>query len=196
MELDIQRLTSHQRYKLMSSLIAPRPIALITTLSPGNVINAAPFSMFNMLGEDPPILMISINARDDSTLKDTAINIDRDGEFVVHMCDEPLAQKMHRCADPLPSNSSELLHAGFTAIASRTVRPPRIAEAPVAFECKLFEKIETTSRKIFIGEIHWLHVRDGLVNAQTCNVDLENYSPLGRGGGAYYVTTRNRFKIE
>jgi flavin reductase (DIM6/NTAB) family NADH-FMN oxidoreductase RutF len=87
MDIDFDSITEYQRYKLMASLIVPRPIALITTLSETGVVNAAPFSMFNMLGEDPPIVMVSINRLEDGNLKDTARNISRDREFVVHLTD-------------------------------------------------------------------------------------------------------------
>lgn len=194
MEIDIENLTPGQRYKLMASLIVPRPIALITTLSETGVINAAPFSMFNMLGEDPPVIMVSMNARQDDTLKDTAVNITRTGEFVVHITDEAMANKMHRCSDHLPSDRSELEHAGLHSTPSKIVSPPRIIEAPVAFECTLFEKLETASRRIFIGKICWLHVRDGLVDLDRCRVNLQDFFPVGRFGGEFYVSTRQRFK--
>jgi flavin reductase (DIM6/NTAB) family NADH-FMN oxidoreductase RutF len=196
MEIDLEKLTAHERYKLMASLIVPRPIALITTLSETGVINAAPFSMFNMVGEDPPIVMVSINPREDATLKDTAINIVRTGEFVVHISDEAMAQKMHRCGDRLPSDVSELPYAGLNSTPSNRVSPPRIVEAPVAFECTLFETIKTTSRQIFIGQIRWLHVRDGLVDLDLCRVNLHDYFPVGRFGGGLYTTTRERFELD
>ena len=94
MDVDFAQLTAYQRYKLMASLIVPRPIALVTTLGRNGVANAAPFSMFNMIGEDPPILMLSVNRLQDGRLKDTAANILAHGEFVVHLCDEPMAEAM------------------------------------------------------------------------------------------------------
>ena len=195
MEIDLESLSAHQRYKLMASLIVPRPIALITTLNDAGLANAAPFSLFNMVGEDPPIIMVSVNARDDGTLKDTAVNIVRSGEFVVHITDEDMMQKMHRCGDHLPSTVSELAHAGLHATPSHRVAPPRIVEAPVAFECTLYEMMETTSRKVFIGHIRWLHVRDGLVDMAACRVNLETYFPVGRFGGNMYCTTRDRIAL-
>ena len=113
-EVDFRALPEYPRYKLMASLIVPRPIALVTTLNPGGVVNAAPFSMFNMVGEDPPIVMISINREKDGHLKDTAANILRDGEFVVHMCDEAIADQMHRCGERLPPDQSELAKVGLS----------------------------------------------------------------------------------
>jgi len=195
MEVDFQALTEYQRYKLMASLIVPRPIALVTTLSPGGVVNAAPFSMFNMLGEEPPIVMLSINRLQDGGQKHTAANIVRGREFVVHLADEAIAREMHRCGEKLPVDQSELEHVGLHALPSRTVAPPRIAEAPVAFECVLWETLETQSRQIFIGRVQWLHARDGLIDTQNWRVRLQDYHPVGRFGASFYVTTRDRFAI-
>ncbi|MDM0046469.1 flavin reductase family protein [Variovorax dokdonensis] len=195
-EIDFSAITAYQRYKLMASLIVPRPIALVTTQNDQGVINAAPFSMFNMLGEDPPILMISINKLQDELLKDTSANILANGEFVVHIADEPMAEQMHRCGDKLPASESELDAVGLTSAPSRTVRPPRIVEAPVAFECKLSEKLETASRHIFIGEVKWLHAREGLIDLERYRVHLQHYFPVARFGASFYVRTRDRFSME
>ena len=195
MEIDFTQIGAYQRYKLMASLIVPRPIALVTTLGPTGVANAAPFSMFNMLGEDPPIVMISINRQHGGRLKDTAANILATGQFVVHLCDEPMAAQMHACGEALPSEVSELAHVGFHPLPSQTVAPPRIAEAPVAFECVLHEKLETESRYVFIGRVQWLSVREGLVDTETWRVRLQDYHPVGRFGASFYVTTRDRFAI-
>ena len=195
MQIDFATLTAYQRYKLMASLIVPRPIALVTTQNADGVVNAAPFSMFNMLGEDPPILMISINKLQDEQLKDTAANILANGEFVVHIADEAMAEQMHRCGETLPSSRSELDHVGLTTASSQAVRPPRIAEAPVAFECRLSDKLETASRHILIGEVLWLHARDDLIDLQRYRVRLQNYFPVARFGASFYIRTRDRFAL-
>ena len=195
MNIDFANLTEYQRYKLMASLIVPRPIALVTTLSETGVVNAAPFSMFNMLGEEPPIVMISINRLTDGQLKDTAANIVRTREFVVHISDEAMAEKMHRCGERLPPHVSELAAVGLTTQPSIAVAPPRIAEAPVAFECTLWETLETASRQIFIGQVRWLHARDGLIDTERWRVRLQDYFPVARFGASYYVTTRERFAL-
>src|SRR6478672_9540605 len=111
MEIDFEAITEYQRYKLMASLIVPRPIALVTTLGEDGTVNAAPFRLFNMVGEDPPIVMISINRLTDGQLKDTAANILARREFVVHITDEAMAERMHACGDRLPPHESELAHA-------------------------------------------------------------------------------------
>jgi len=196
MEIDFSAITEYQRYKLMASLIVPRPIALVTTLGPDGTANAAPFSMFNMLGEEPPIVMISVNRLGDGSLKDTAANIVRTQEFVVHLSDEAMAEKMHRCGERLPPDMSELAHVGLTAAPCTEVAPPRIAEAPVAFECRLWETLETESRQIFIGRVLRLHARDGLIDTERWRVRLQDYFPVGRFGASFYVTTRDRFSLE
>jgi flavin reductase (DIM6/NTAB) family NADH-FMN oxidoreductase RutF len=196
MDIDFATLTEHQRYKLMASLIVPRPIALITTLGEDGVVNAAPFSMFNMLGEEPPIVMVSINRLKDGGLKHTAANIVRSGEFVVHLADEPMAAQMHRCGEQFPAEVSELAEVGLTTAPSNRVRPPRIAEAPVAFECTLYELMETTSRQIFIGQVHWLHAREGLIDTELWRVRLQDYFPVARFGASFYINTRERFSLE
>ena len=194
-EVDFEQISSYQRYKLMASLIVPRPIALVTTLGANGVANAAPFSMFNMVGEDPPILMISINRLSDGRLKDTAANILHNGEFVVHMSDEPMAQKMHSCGESLPSDVSELTKVGLTPVPSHCVAPPRILESPVAFECVLHEKLETESRYVFIGRIKWLAARDGLIDTDAWRVNLRDYSPVARFGASFYTRTTDRFSL-
>lgn len=196
MEIDFTAIGEHERYKLMSSLIVPRPVALVTTLNPGHVINAAPFSMFNMVGEEPPLVMLSINRLRDGHLKDTAANILAHGEFVVHIADEPMAQAMDRCSEPLPPEASEIDLAGLHTCASTHVAPPRIAEAPVAFECQLHEHMETDSRYVFFGRVLCLHAREGLIDTQRWHVRLQDYFPVGRFGGSLYVNTRGRFTIE
>jgi flavin reductase (DIM6/NTAB) family NADH-FMN oxidoreductase RutF len=195
-QIDFARLSAYQRYKLMASLIVPRPIALVTTINAAGVVNAAPFSMFNMLGEEPPILMISINKLQDHQLKHTAANILANGQFVVHIADEPMAEQMHRCGDTLPADISELAATGLTPLPSRAVAPPRIAQAPVAFECEISETLQTESRHIFIGRVLWLHARDGLVDTETMRVRLQNYFPVARFGASFYIRTRDRFAMD
>lgn len=196
MEIDFGALTEYQRYKLMASLIVPRPIALVTTINAAGVVNAAPFSMFNMLGEEPPIVMISINRLKPDGLKDTAANIERSREFVVHLTDERMAEQMHRCGERLPADMSEIQHVGLTTTPSRSIAPPRIVEAPVAFECTLWETLSIPSRQIFIGQVRWLHAADDLIDVAAWRVKLQNYFPVGRFGASFYVNTRDRFSLE
>ncbi len=196
MDIVFDELTAYQRYKLMASLIVPRPIALVTTLGENGVVNAAPFSMFNMVGEDPPLVMISINRHNaQGRRKDTAANILRSGEFVVHLPDESIAAQMHACGEALEPDVSEVAHTGLTLQSSRAVGVPTIVEAPVAFECLLHEQLVNESRYVFFGRVVGLHARDGLIDTERWRVRLQDYFPVGRFGASFYVRTRDRFSI-
>ncbi len=196
MEVDFDLLTPYQRYKLMTGLIVPRPIALVTTINAQGVVNAAPFSLFNMIGEEPPLVLISLNRSAAGALKDTAVNILANEQFVVHIADEAMAQAMHDCGTALPPDQSEIDLVGLSTTASSAVAPPRIVEAPVAFECQLAEKMETESRHVFIGRVLRLHARDGLLDMEKHHVRLDDYFPVARFGSDLYVRTRDRFKME
>lgn len=196
MEVDFDLLTPYQRYKLMTGLIVPRPIALVTTINAQGVVNAAPFSLFNMIGEEPPLVLISLNRSAAGSLKDTAVNILANEQFVVHIADEAMAQAMHDCGTALPPDQSEIDLVGLSTTPSSSVAPPRIVEAPVAFECQLAEKMETESRHIFIGRVLRLHARDGLLDMEKHHVRLDDYFPVARFGSDLYVRTRDRFKME
>ena len=197
MDIVFGELTAYQRYKLMASLIVPRPIALVTTLGETGVVNAAPFSMFNMVGEDPPLVMISINRENaQGRLKDTAANILRSGEFVVHLADEAIARQMHACGEALAPHESEVAHTGLTLRPSRQVTVPTIAEAPVAFECLLHETLTNESRYVFFGRVVGLHAREGLIDTERWRVRLQDYFPVARFGASFYIRSRDRFSME
>jgi flavin reductase (DIM6/NTAB) family NADH-FMN oxidoreductase RutF len=194
-DLAFAELDEYVRYKLMASLIVPRPIALVTTIDDAGVVNAAPFSMFCMLGEEPPLLLISLNRSGEHGRRDTARNIDATGEFVVHMVDEDLAEAADRCGESLPHGVSELAAVGLDTRPSALVAPPIIDAAPVAFECVLHEKLETASREIIIGRIVSLHTRDELIDTELWRVRLADYAPVARFGASFYTTTRDRFTL-
>ena len=135
MELDLEHEYADRAYQLLVSLVTPRPIAFVTTLSPEGKINAAPFSFFNLMGANPPICAFAPGDRDNGTPKDTALNIRATHEFVVNLVDEGIAEAMNKCAASLPYGENELAHAGLTAEPSSVIKPPRIAEAPASLEC-------------------------------------------------------------
>ena len=195
LDIDFDALGAYERYKLMASLIVPRPIALVTTASPEGVVNAAPFSMFGMVGEDPPLLMISVNRLEDGAQKDTAANLDATGEFVVHIPDEAMAARMHQCGRSYPADVDELAMVGLTATPAHRVRPPRIAEAPVAFECTVHERILTRAgRSTWAGSATCTR-RPGLIDTDRWRVMLQDFHPVGRFGASFYVTTGDRFSL-
>jgi len=197
MEFDFSKLPPKQCYKLLVGLVVPRPIALVSTLGRNGVVNAAPFSFFNLLGDDPPILIVSIENKPGGEFKDTARNILESGEFVVNLVDEATVKRMHGCSQDFPPEVSEPDQVGFTTLPSRAVRPPRIAEAPVALECKLFQHILIGKRRhLVIGQVAWLHSHEGIIDPENLRVRMENYFPVGRLYAERYVTTRDQFAVE
>src|SRR3954470_10021939 len=135
MEVDLEGKHASRAYAMLASLITPRPIAWVTTLDEKGAINVAPFSFFNALGTNPPIIGFAPGDRADGTPKDTARNIRLNHEFVVNLVDEATADAMNKTAAEIPYGASELEAAGLTAVASSVVAPPRIGEAPAALEC-------------------------------------------------------------
>lgn len=190
---DILRLSAADQYKLMGGLVFPRPIGLVSTLGPGGP-NAAPFSFFNVAAVDPPILMFSIGPKAD-TNKDTLTNIRHCPEFVVHLVSDVIKHKMNICAVEHPANVNEMELAKFATSPSLKVRPPRIVEAPVQFECRLLQITELGNipYHLVIGEIVHMHLHKGLVN-ERYYVDAGKLDLIGRIGGAgVYVKTDRTF---
>jgi flavin reductase (DIM6/NTAB) family NADH-FMN oxidoreductase RutF len=132
----LRDLSKQDRYKLLSGIVIPRPIALVTTLDANGAVNAGPFSFFNVFSEDPPLVALGLQHKADRTPKDTTRNIHRDGEFVVNMVDEALASAMNDCAVDFPSGESEVAALGLAVSPSVDVKVPRLAAAPFALECK------------------------------------------------------------
>jgi flavin reductase (DIM6/NTAB) family NADH-FMN oxidoreductase RutF len=196
MDWNLAELPANLRYKLLVGLVVPRPIALLTTRSGAGVVNAAPFSFFNLLGDDPPIVIVSIEDHPDGRLKDSARNVLAQGEFVVNLVDEAIVDRMHACSLDHPPEVSEPDVVGFTLAASRTVGPPRIVEAPAALECRLERTIEFRRRRLFLGEVAWLHCREGIVDPETLRIRSEAFHPVGRFYGNRYVRTRDEFTAE
>lgn len=196
MELDLETQFADRAYPILASLVTPRPIAFVTTLSPEGNINAAPFSFFNLLGADPPILAFAPGDRDERTPKDTALNIRLTHEFVVNLVDESLAEAMNKCAASLPYGVNELEQAGLHAAPSSTVKPPRIVEAPASLECKEWGTLQIGDNRVIIGLIKRVHVRDELFDPTKKRVVTEKLSLIGRMASPHWYTrTRDRFEM-
>ncbi len=195
MELDLEGKYAERAYPILTALVTPRPIALVTSLGPDGVVNAAPFSFFNVLGVEPPILAFAPGDRDDGTPKDTARNVRVSHEFVVNLVDEGLAEAMNRCAATLPYGVSELAGAGLTTAPSSVVKTPRLAEAPVSFECVEWGTLQIGANRVVVGLIKRVHLRDELFEEKTGRVRLENFSPIGRLAANGYCRTRDRFEL-
>lgn len=197
MKIELGELPPEQQYKLLSSTIVPRPIALVTTLSASGRVNAAPFSLFNVMGEDPPVVVLGLQENADGTLKDTTRNILKRGDFVVHTVDESLAEAMNICGIAFPTDVEEVAEAGLTVTPSDRVAPPRIVEAPVAFECERISVLQISSRRhIAIGKAVTMHIRDELIDPDRLYIDQAAYRPIGRLGGLLYTHTREHFTMQ
>ncbi|MGO7332036.1 flavin reductase family protein [Rhizobium leguminosarum] len=193
---DFQQLTERQRYKLMIGTIIPRPIALVTTVDENGRINAAPFSFFNCLSADPPILAIGGENNVDMSFKDTGHNIRMTEVFTVNIVSFAIAEAMHVCGAKYPRGVDELKEAGLTAMPGEKVASPFIAEAPAAFECKRHVTLELgRSRQIVMGEIVYAHYRDGVVDPERLHVDPAAVDAIARLGGDTCATTRDRFEM-
>ena len=196
MELSVRDLALSERYKILTGLVFPRPIALISTYSGNGVANCAPYSFFNAVCEDPVLVVVSFSARSDGKRKHSLANIIRTGAFVVNLVDEAIANGMHISSAEMPEEVSEFAEAGFTVESCKLVPHPRIAEAPVSFECRLFQRIEVgTAREIVLGEVVHIHARDGLIDPVNKRVSENEYRPVGRLYGTRYCTTRQRFEL-
>lgn len=196
MELDLEGRHADRAYAILASLVTPRPIALVTTLSPDGRINAAPFSFFNVLGAEPPIVAFAPGDRDDGTPKDTALNVRLTHEFVVNLVDEAMAEPMNQCAASLPYGESELARAGLTTAPSTSVKPPRIAEAPASLECSEWGTLQIGGNRVVIGLVKRVHLRDEFFDATKQRVLGDKLHLIGRMAAPHwYCRTRDRFEM-
>ena len=151
-------ITARQAYKVMIGTVVPRPIAWVTTVSPDGVVNAAPYSFFNCLSADPAILALGVENKPDRSFKDTASNIRHTEIFTVNIVDVANVETMAATAAPFDPDVDELKMAGLTAIDGVALPCPRIAEAPVAFECRRHLSIAVSNaREIILGRIEMAH---------------------------------------
>jgi len=196
MELDLAGQFADRAYPLLVSLVVPRPIALVTTIGADGKANAAPFSFFNVLGAQPPIVAFAPGDRDDGTPKDTALNVRATHEFVVNLVDESIAEAMNQCAASLPYGENELVRAGLTAAPSSAVRPPRIAESPASLECVEWSTLQIGNNRVVIGVVKRLHLREELFNAEKKRINTEKLFLIGRMAAPHwYCRTRDRFEM-
>lgn len=155
-------------YKLLTASIVPRPIAWTVTRSPAGLINAAPFSFFNVMGSAPPVVALGILGDPVRGLKDTARNILDTGEFVVNLVPVRLLETMNLTSIDAPSDVSEIDLAGLATTQSTHVKPPRIAESPVAFECVNQASIVTGPNQVLVvGRVVAIHIQDEFVKDAT-----------------------------
>lgn len=197
MDISLEGQTARTLNRLMLSLVVPRPIAFVTTLHGDGRINAAPFSFFNCMCADPPTLAIGTGYRGEYAAKDTSYNIRREREFVVNLVDEQLVEQMNICATDFGADVEEHVEAGLGLAPGVTIRTPRIASAPAAFECTLFETVDIApGRAIYIGSVKHIYVRDGLLDSDTMRVDAASLSLVGRmQSPGWYARTGDLFQL-
>ncbi|UMY19912.1 flavin reductase family protein [Methylobacterium organophilum] len=193
---DFRVLSPRDRYKLMIGAIVPRPIALVTTVDPEGRVNAAPFSFFNCLSHDPPILALGVENHPDMSFKDTAGNIRLTEVFTVNIVSHAIAEAMHVCAVGFPAGTDELAEAGLTAVPGTVIAAPWIAEAPAAFECRRHTTLEIgKARQIILGEIVYAHFQAEVVDAERLRIDPSRLDAIARLGGSTCSTIRDRFEM-
>lgn len=197
MELDFVDQHKDRAFAVLSGLVTPRPIALVTTISRDGRINAAPFSFFNLVGASPPIVVLAPGNREQGVPKDTARNIREVHEFVVNLVDEPLAEGMNACAVSLPHGDNELENAGLTAAPCPGVAVPRIEQSPVSLECREYTTLNIGDNRLIIGLVLRAHVRQGVLDPQTLRLRPGAYQPIGRMQGPdWYCRTRDQFELK
>lgn len=200
MQIDMRTAPFAERYKIVSSTITPRPIAWITSISKEGVVNAAPYSFFNAVGADPPLIVLGLMKHPTSRgLKNTAANIIATGEFVVNLVCEADAEKMNLSSADAPADVSEIDFAGIETAPSTVVAPPRIATSPVSFECRKSVALDIGSfQTVVIGEILFAHIADEFVtNPEKLYLDTPAMKLIGRTHGTgWYIRNSDQFQME
>lgn len=202
MLFDFATLSPDNRYKLLTATIVPRPIAWITSLDAEGRLNAAPFSFFNALVGDPPIVGIGIggghSGRTPGRWKDSAANIRATGAFVVNLVPFALRERMNVTAIEFDAAVDETAQAGLETVPSAKVAPPRLAQSPVSLECERFVILDVgIDRTIVLGRVVAMHVRDDAVlDAERCHIDTPALDLIGRmHGRGWYARTTDRFEM-
>jgi len=193
MQFDPSLQSTADNYKLLTNLVVPRPIAWVSSQNENGVINLAPFSFFNAVGSDPLYVIISIGHNENGQAKDTARNIQANGEFVVNMVTEELFGAMNISAADFPPGESELEAAGLHGAPCVHIKTPRLAEAKASLECKLFSAQALGANTLFIGEVVMFHVAEHLLGPR---LHINNFAPIGRlGSPSVYCRTTDRFDV-
>lgn len=196
--LDPKELRPIDLYKILTGAIVPRPIAFVSTVNNKGQTNAAPFSFFNGVCSNPPTLSISIARNPDGSKKDTLINIEETGQFVVNTCSESFVQEMVQCSADYPYGTSEIEQTGLTILPSVIVKAPRIKEAKVHFECKLYDKLEVGdgspgSATLIVGEVVLAHVADEVYD--NGKIIFEKLDSVSRLSGIKYGRVNETYEV-
>ena len=181
LHIDLNEITASARYKLLTALVIPRPIAWVTTSDLEGKTNAAPYSFFNVFGQDPAIIILGLEHKADGTAKDTENNINILNEFVVNLVSSDMLENMVESAALYAPEESEPDILGLSLTSSKKVKPPRLTDAPVAIECERMMSLSLSSeRSILLGRAVGVCAKNGLIDATTLNVDWSNDYPIAR----------------
>ena len=198
MEINPSDESPREFYFRMVSLITPRPIAWVSTISNSGHLNLAPYSFFNGVTAAPPSVVFSPVNRPDGSKKDTVLNIEQNGQFVINVVSHAIAEKMNLTSGDFGFEENEFEIAGLTTVDSLKVKPPRVKESAAQFECELIQIVKVgdgpLAANLIIGKILHLHIADEVLD-QRGRVDSQRLDNVGRLGGAEYSTTRDRLEI-
>ena len=199
MKIDPAHTSQKDVYKILTGAVIPRPIGWVSTISEDGILNLAPFSFFNAVGEDPPHVMFS-TVRSGNINKDTLNNVLATGQFVVNMATEELVEAMNASSINLPPDGNEFDYAGLTTAPSELVRPPRVKESPISFECELVHHYSLEGHKdggatIMIGRIVMFHVNESVL-LEDYKINIETYRPVVRLAGYNYSKLGEIFAIK
>jgi len=197
MQIDPSTATVPEVYQYLVGIVTPRPIAWVTTISPAGVVNLAPFSFFNAFGANPPIVVFSPTLRRDGTKKDTLLNLEELGEFVIHASVASLAEAVNLTSKEIPPDESEVTLAGLATVPSVKVKPPRVSAAPAAMECIVKQIIPcgtgSIAANLVIGEVVMIHIADDVLDGKG-GVDPRKLKTVARLGGAFWCHTSDLFE--
>lgn len=198
MIVDPSKLPVRETYRFMISVITPRPIAWVSTVSPRGIPNLAPFSFFNGVAANPPTVVFSPVNRRDGSKKDTVLNIEKTPEFVVNVVSFDQAAPMNACSEEFAYEVSEFEKCGLTPLPSEKVKPPRVKEAKVQIECVLHQIVHIgegpLAANLVIGRIVLMHVDDSILGADGLP-DPRKLDTIGRMGGELYSRTTDLFEL-
>lgn len=184
-EYDVAEAEGRAVARIVKSAVSPRPIAWISTVGTDGVDNLAPFSSFNYVGSDPPVLVVNSRTETAGGLKDTTRNILDTGEYAVNAVTHDLLEPMDETSAVLPPEASEFDHADVARAPCRTIEAPRVRDAAVSMECTLLEHLEVHNRLMVIGDVDYVHVADRVVTDG--EIDMRKLDTVGRLGGPYYT---------
>ena len=198
MQIDVASTPVVEVYQALVGIVTPRPIAWVTTVDAAGRVNLAPFSFFNAFGANPPVVVFSPTLRRDGTKKDTLLNLEAVGEFVVHASVASLAEIINQTSKELPPGGSEVELVGLHTTPSVKVKPPRLVEAPVAMECKVWQIIPigtgAIAANLVIGEVLMMHIDDAVLDLKG-RVDPRKLRTVARLGGDYWCHTSDLFEL-